>query len=422
MILKEKYPLHNRQLFTLCVFALCVIAAIVLRIKLYHTITSDYLAYVGKWYDYIKANGGFAAFKDNFYNYNPPYPYLLAIATYLPIGKLVAIKSISIIFDGVLAVFTYLIIQLKYRRTLPALLGVLAILFAPTIFINSAAWGQCDATYTAFCLGSLYFLLKDKAGWACAFFGIAIAFKLQAIFFLPVLLLLLYKKRLPFGYLALIPLIFAISLIPTLIAGRGIGSLLNIYVQQAQSGGVSRENLVGRDSLTYGAPTIYQWLLADNTLYWKGIGCGLAGLFVIGVTVLVHSSKQRITAETMLKIALVFVLSIPFFLPEMHERYFYPADAFSIVFAFYFPSLFFIPLIMQLSSLSSYSPYLWGHEVISLTVVAGGLLLMIIVTLIDLTMTLYPTFRRLIVPPKDRTDTETPIQSQPPLSEEPQWA
>src|SRR5689334_2967848 len=191
MILPEKRPIPAAHILKLCVLGLLFVLAIVLRASLYHVITSDYTAFVSRWYKYIKTHNGFAAFKDDFYNYNPPYLYLLAIATYLPVPELIAIKIISVIFDLVLGLFTYLIISLKYPRSYAAIIGALVVLFAPTIFINSAAWGQCDAIYTSFCLGSLYFILKGRPGWACVFFGIAFAFKLQAIFFFPVLLILL---------------------------------------------------------------------------------------------------------------------------------------------------------------------------------------------------------------------------------------
>ena len=40
--------------------------------------------------------GGFSALAGEFSNYNPPYLYLLLLATYLPLSKIIAIKLISI--------------------------------------------------------------------------------------------------------------------------------------------------------------------------------------------------------------------------------------------------------------------------------------------------------------------------------------
>lgn len=142
MQLKANRFMPNSQIRAYFAFGIAFLLAIALRISLYHVITSDYTTFLSQWYKYIQTHGGFAALKDNFSNYNVPYLYLLAIATYLPIPELIAIKSISVIFDVVLGIFTYLILSLKFRRPSVALIGVLVVLFAPTIFINSSAWGR----------------------------------------------------------------------------------------------------------------------------------------------------------------------------------------------------------------------------------------------------------------------------------------
>jgi Gpi18-like mannosyltransferase len=457
MLLRDKGFRLNSPILRYCALSLLLLLAIVLRISLYNVITSDYLAFVSQWYDHIKSSGGFAAFKDNFYNYNPPYLYLIALATYTPIPKLIALKSISVIFDLVLAIFTYLIISLKYRRSYAAFIGALVLLFAPTIFINSAAWGQCDAIYAAFCLGSLYFLLKDRTGWACVFFSLAISFKLQAIFFLPVLLIVLLKKKVVLKdlikYLILIPVIFFILLIPTLVAGRSMGSVLSIYTEQIATGGIGgvpggrqfngagnigRFNSQGRtgqfnrprgagqfngqgktgqfgrsaggvnsfssSALTYNAPSFYQWLPTSPAGYWKYIGILLAGLAVLIVGALVWISKIPLTQAIIIKITLTLALAIPFLLPEMHDRYFYLADAVSIIYAFYFPRSFYIAISVQLCSLISYAPYLWHTEIVNLGLIAFVVLITTIITLADLIFTLYPNLKKHILKLEDELE------------------
>jgi Gpi18-like mannosyltransferase len=414
-------------------------------VSLYPVETSDYTVFVSQWYSFIQTHGGFAALKYNFSNYNVPYLYLLTLLTYLLVPKLIAIKTLSVLFDGVLALFVYLLIRMKYERGYVAIIGALVVAFAPTIFINSAAWGQCDAIYTAFCLGSLYFLLRERPAWACVFFALALSFKLQAVFFFPVLLILLLKRRLPLRYLALIPLIFLLLLVPAYIAGRDSTSLLTIYVGQATTGGVggqfagggTRGQFTGRgqfnggtsgqptgrgqftggtpgqftgrgqftggfggsssSSLTANAPSFYQWLPATAPAYWKWIGIFLAGAFVVFIAGLLVASKKLITPENLLKVAQVFVIAIPFLLPEMHERYFYLADVISIVAAFYFPRMFYIAVGVQLCSLLSYAPYLLHTQVVNLTYVAIGVLILVIITTIDLVMTLYPGIRKSII-------------------------
>jgi Gpi18-like mannosyltransferase len=441
--------------------------AIALRVSLYQIETSDYNVFLSQWYEYIQTHGGLAALKDTFSNYNTPYLTLLALTTYLPIPKLIAIKTLSVVFDGVLGIFAYCILRLKYNRSLAASVGVLVLLFAPTIFINSAAWGQCDALYTAFCLGSLYFLLKRRPGWACVCFGLALAFKLQAIFFAPVLLVLLLKKHLPLRYLILIPLIFLLMLTPALIAGRNALSLLSIYTEQISSGstganafnpggsnafthntgsaftnggpggsgqannngsgsfngngpngkvpagpgsfnnggtantgpgGTGQFNGSGQaragssaSSLTLNAPSFYQWLPTDAPAnYWKWVGIALAALFILAISVLLFVNKQQLTTALLLKITLLFALAIPFLLPEMHERYFYLADVLSILYAFYFPRVFYVAIVTQLCSLLSYAPYFLQRQIVPLSYVAGAMLLLIVIVLIDLVRSLSP--------------------------------
>src|SRR6266571_5575600 len=449
MLLRKKHFIPDLHLLAYCVLGILFLLAIASRVSLFNVETNDYTFFIGPWYDFIQTHGGFAALKYNFSNYNVPYLYLLALTTYLPIPKLDAIKTISVVFDGVLGIFTYLILSLKYRRSYAAIIGALVVISAPTIFINGAVWGQCDAIYTAFCLGSLYFLLKERPAWACVFFGLAISFKLQAMFFLPVLLMLLLKRKLSMKYLALIPAVFLLMLAPAFMAGRDVWSLLTIYVGQINSGGVGgmgqfngggagRFNGGGTglfnggggqfngggagrfnggglgvggfssSSLTLNAPSFYQWLPASAPEYWKWIGILLAAMVVVLVGVLLVKSKKPLTSAILLKVTLVFALAIPFLLPEMHERYFYLADVVSLISAFYFPRSFYIAVIMQLCSLFSYAPYFLNTQVVNLAYVAFAVLVITLITLADLVLTLYPNIRKRAAAPVAFNDEALP--------------
>jgi len=97
MLLSKKRYMPGLQILALCSLGLMFLLAIALRVSLYHVETSDYTVFLSQWYDFIQTHGGFAALKYNFSNYNTPYLYLLTLATYLPIPKLVAIKTISVI-------------------------------------------------------------------------------------------------------------------------------------------------------------------------------------------------------------------------------------------------------------------------------------------------------------------------------------
>ncbi|MBT3368116.1 MAG: hypothetical protein HN416_13260, partial [Nitrospina sp.] len=87
---------------------------------------------------------------------------------------------------------------------------------------------------------------------------------------------------------------------------------------------------------------------------------------------------SSIGKEQILALAFLSVLIAPFVLPKMHERYFYPADAFAVLFGFYFPQFFYVPIIMISVSLFSFFPYLYGYPIVPIPYLAIVLLVMII--------------------------------------------
>ncbi len=87
MLVKKKFFMLDIQILVRCIFGMLFLLAIVLRASLYQMQTSDYTIFVSPWYDFIQTHGGFAALKYNFSNYNPPYLYLLALLTYIPVPK-----------------------------------------------------------------------------------------------------------------------------------------------------------------------------------------------------------------------------------------------------------------------------------------------------------------------------------------------
>jgi hypothetical protein len=62
----------------------------------------------------------------------------------------------------------------------------------------------------------------------------------------------------------------------------------------------------------------------------------------------------------MLLTALASVALVPFILPRMHQRYFYPQDMLSLVIAFFLPELWFLPMLSQIISVIAYGPFLFN--------------------------------------------------------------
>ena len=357
--------------------------ALWLRKSLLPFTTYDMGTFYLPWYNFILSHGGFHALKFNFADLNVPYLYLIVIATHFPFTAITNIKLISIAFDVVLAGFTFLIVREKYGQTFVPFLAACIILFLPSIFLNSSFWGECDSSYAALSLGAIYFLSSRRYFWSFVFWGLAISVKLQAIFVFPVLLIVFLSGEVSFLYFFIIPAVYLTLLIPALIAGRGFIDLLLIYVSQSDI----------YPCLTMNAPNMYQWLRSgcffNQQLKQGGIILTLALVLILSLVVL--HSRKKMTSVRIIRLSFLFSLLLPFFLPFMHDRYFYLADVLSIAYAFYVPKRFYLAIITPLTSFLSYMPFLFGNPIIKLSYVAFAPLLVIVVVIWDLIVDLYLT-------------------------------
>jgi Gpi18-like mannosyltransferase len=355
--------------------ALGLILALLLRLTVFNAENLDLTIFVFPWYRYIRQSGGFLALKDSLGDYTPPYLYMLAVATYFRdwIPRIYGVKLISITFDFVCGLFAYKIVRLRYPLGSAPVFALLALLFAPSVVFNSAYWGQVDAVYAAGLLACLYFLLKKRESLAFIAFGLALAFKMQAIFFAPVLVILWLKRQVTWKSFLLVPLVYLITIVPAWLIGRPLLDLLTIYFKTAER----------YQKLTLNAPNFYQWFPADGAL--RSLLTPAALMFAVAAVFLLitvtYKIRVPITGGSLIELALVSVLLLPYFLPRMHERYFFIADVLSIVFAFYYPRFFFVPIGIGLISLFSYMPFLFDLTIIPLpTLALAELALLVVVT------------------------------------------
>ena len=344
--------------------------ALVLRASLLDFKSADYFQYTKVWYLTIKS-GGFSAFGRAFSNYNLPYLYLLyVVIRFVPdVPAEIAVKIPSLVADVVSAWFVYRLVRIKYSASGLSLLGGLVTLFAPTVVLNSAFWGQADALYTSALLASLYYLIRRRPALAMLAFGVAFAFKAQAMFLAPVILAMLLRREIPWKYIVLPPLVFLFSLIPAWLAGRPLLDLLLIYPLQAEQ----------YQMLSMHAPSLYA-LLPDSSRtfrYFFPAGLMIAAAAALGLVALVVRSKAKLTPALVTRLALASVLLLPFLLPKMHERYFYPADVISIVFAAFYPPYYYVAIAMSVISLLAYQPFLFGAELVPMPFLGLGVLILL---------------------------------------------
>jgi Gpi18-like mannosyltransferase len=384
-----------KKVIKICIILGLIYLSVRLRMGMFHYDNLDLGFFIFPWYDTIVKNGGLQAIKEPFYNYSPPYLYFITLATLVRsfIPQMEAIKWISVFFDFISAIFMYLLVRIKFSRNNLPWVGFFCVLFAPVVFINSSYWGQCDGIYSAFLLASLYFVCKRQYTPAIIMISSAFAFKIQAVFLAPLFLLLFINREFSWKSLFLAPITYIAWMIPALIVGCPVRQIFNTYVNQA--------NMYG--SFTMSAPNLYVYV--PNNYFDQAARYCIYLTIILVLFLVVHAylNKGNLNPEEMILLAVIFTTFIPFFLPKMHERYFYPAALLSIALLFYLPNLRVVPPILQISSLISYAPFLLGREEVPLTFATSLNLFVVII--------LFVSYFRTFKPQEVQTQEQIPAES-----------
>ena len=246
----------EKHILLFCVIGVTLISMII-RYSFREIISNDAYWCLLPWYDVIKENGGIYALGSQVGDYNMLYQFLIAIFTYLPIEPLSAYKLLSCIFDYLLAAaMGYFVYDFSEKdRVLKGAMAYMLVLMSPIVFLNSSYWGQCDAIYTFFCVASLLAFCRDKYKLTFVLYGVAFAFKLQAVFLLPFFLFAYFvKKKFSVLYFGIIPVMMVILSIPGLIMGRSVAEVFTIYLNQTGS----------YKSITMNYPTFWNLLQSAN--------------------------------------------------------------------------------------------------------------------------------------------------------------
>lgn len=312
--------------------------------------TSDYIDFLQHWVERFRVMGA-KAFADNFSDYNMPYLYFLYIISKIPISDLYLIKALSIIFDLLnvaVAVKIALHFKLDVNRQMLVAGGVW---LAPTMWLNSAFWGQCDSIYAFFVLCAFYFVLKKRPALSVAMAALAFSFKLQTIFFLPIYAVFLIAKKIRWRDISVFPAVYFVSILPAMLLGKPLGEILKVYTNQV--------GLYG-DRLNLNSPSVYALLpaAAPHDVFFP-IGVILAFVFLGFVLLFTWRGRERLDDVSLALCAFVLCAGIPWLLPSMHDRYFYLADIFSILVVVLIPRRWFISPMVIYASYGGYHAYLF---------------------------------------------------------------
>lgn len=335
---------------------------IVIRFQLVSLRNGD-LVLIHTWYDFLAENGVIGLADETFSNYPPAYLYLLWAATLFSkwLDPAVAIKLVPTFFDFVSAFAIFKIARTQYDADKSLFFAALFMIF-PTVMLNSTGWGQIDSAYGSFLLVCFYLLLTKRPFWAMVAFGAAFSYKAQAIFLLPFIGILFLRKQIRWFHFLVIPAVYLLLAVPTLLLGRSIQSILFLYAGQADQ----------FENLARYAPNLY--FVIPNEFYHPifEIGLGIFFLSMLAWAWVNGRTPPPVTTHQLTLTALASAALIPFLLPKMHDRYFYPADVFSFTAAVLFPKYWIFAVMFQVSSAAAYSVFLLGAQPI--TVLIGSLI------------------------------------------------
>jgi Gpi18-like mannosyltransferase len=314
------------------------------------SVGSDITMFLVPWMDSVR-QGGLDSLSGEFSNYTPPYIYLMYLASWLVplIGSVAAIKLISLPFLLLLSLGLHdLVFQVsRDRRT--ALGAACAVWLLPTVLANAFIWGQADVIYTACLIWFVAFAMRGRPVVALATFGVAVAFKAQAILLAPVILYLLLSRTIRPRHLFLVPATYAALMVPAVVAGRPWIECFTVYFSQFER----------FRSLRMTAPNL--WQFADRlVVYEVGVVIGLAAALIAGAALAITSTRLRPSPRTLLLVSAASAAFMPFLLPKMHERFFLPAEVLALALAFAVPRYWSIAVLLQIGTLLAYMHYLAG--------------------------------------------------------------
>ncbi len=265
-----------------------------------------------------------------FYNY-----FLICFSHWFSMqGCLYAIKYLTFIFSIVLAMVIELIVC-HVRKTKFSYGHLTLFLLLPPVLLEFGAWAQCDVIYTSFALLAFYFALKHRSVPCFISLGLAFAIKLQFLFIVPIIFVMLIirdqdgKKYLSWQWIWLAPCMYVVNLLPVIV-GADLSKLLLVYFSQA-----GKYHVFSMSCLNL--PFLFNWLVCfcnDTTFSMITLLMAAVGITItIALLILVLRAHHRqcLTQVDLVRYALCFAMVMVYFMPKMHERFYFVAFALGIV-------------------------------------------------------------------------------------------
>jgi len=345
---KDTNPPEPTSSFAVILFASAALTLLlIIRIALFDYESFDYVHSLSRWVSEFRGMTFFEALGAKVGNYNPPYMYILNIIARINLPDLYLIKTVSVLFDVLVAYFVMKLVSLRTGRIHLHILAFILAFAVPTVVLNSSMWAQCDSIYAAFALGSVYFAYRGRSKTAYAFIALALSFKLQAAFMLPVFAVFVITGKIRLKDCYIFFAVYFAMLLPAFIAGAPISSLLNVYATQIGT----------YEYLTLNAINIWQLVGVVDFSSFVTAGLLICSLAILGLLYFIYVNRERLTKTVdFIRLTYLFVVIAPFLLPKMHDRFFYMADVLSLVVFLFDKRRWYVPVV---TILCSYTVYAW---------------------------------------------------------------
>lgn len=380
--------LINKYLYVIGLFVV-LLAAVLIRASLAPNteLSPDYNTYYKAWVDFYRSAGGLKGLESAPGDYYVPFNVLYALCSYVPFDPWVMLSIIPTICEMITAFFIYRIFyHLTKVRFFSAVAGLLT-LFLPFVVFNGSLWKQVDSVYTCFLVISLYELIRGKYRASLIWYSVSFAFKLQAVIFLPLFVILYFiggfkgseKKGFSILEFLWIPAVYLLAGLPEVLAGHGLRATYLAYFNQ--TGEISSE---GYGMVSF-FPNLYN-LGFDN--YDKVLtGAALLLVFAVLVAILCLCVKYRdnIDDSTVIYLYIWTGWTCLMLLPGMHERYDYAMLIMLTPFALLVRKRIVWPmLIANLCSLAVYSIVLFKAGEIGMPVISVAYTIAYLMTTVDI--------------------------------------
>ena len=326
--------LIDKYLFEIAI-GLLILISVFIRFKLAPNteLSPDYNFYYKEWVEFYRQNGIIKGLSNAPGDYYVPFNVIYALSSLFPCEAWVPLSIVPAICEFISAFFIYKIFYLlTEKKRCSVFIGVMT-LYLPFVIFDGALWKQVDAVYTCFLMIAMYKLLKQQYRGAMIWYSVAFAFKLQAILFLPLYLIIYItggfngaenegkelSKKTAFSILEFlwIPFVYLVAGLPEVLAKHGLRATYFAYLEQ--TGELDSE---GYGMVSY-CPNIYNWGFDDHYKLLSTAAVMVLAAVLVVIAFFCYRFREKIDRNLVLYLAIWTSWTCVILLPGMHERYDY---------------------------------------------------------------------------------------------------